>query len=42
MSSNPSDQSVVPIENYDELMMPIDWVSYPEWIWYNDDGGYDD
>jgi hypothetical protein len=42
MSSIPSEQSVVPIENFDVLMEPIGWIEYPEWIWYNDDGGYDD
>jgi hypothetical protein len=42
MSSIPCDQTVVPIENYDVLVEPPDWVQYPEWIWYNDEGGYDD
>lgn len=34
--------SVIPLPNEDQPMEPSDWVNYPEWIWYNDEGGYDD
>lgn len=37
-----TDFNVVVIDNYDQPLQPYDWVDYPEWIWYNDDGGYDD
>lgn len=36
------DYCVVPIDNYDQRLQPYDWVDYPEWVWWNDEGGYDD
>lgn len=36
------DYGVVPIDNYDQPLQPYDWPDYPEWVWWTDEGGYDD